>query len=134
MVFLHETGLSRPQVHALLYIYHAGECQISEIGSLTGSSAPAASQLVDRLVQQGWVERSEDPQNRRVKKLRLTEKSLKLISQGVASNHFLRELMARLTANQRETVRAALGYLAEAGEQIHASHVRKVKHHAPHAK
>ncbi len=25
MQFMHETGLSRPQIHALLHIFHAGE-------------------------------------------------------------------------------------------------------------
>ena len=35
MQFMHQTGLSRPQIHALLHIYHAGECAISEIGELS---------------------------------------------------------------------------------------------------
>src|SRR5512140_3914871 len=86
MQFMHETGLSRPQIHALLHIFHAGECPISDIAALTQTSPAAASQLVERLVQQGLVERSEDPGNRRVKKLRLTDKSLKLLQQGISSN------------------------------------------------
>ncbi len=89
MHFMHETGLSRPQIHALLHIYHAGECRVSEISALSDSSPAAASQLVERLVQQGLVQRTEDPANRRIKRLRLTDKSLKLISQGVTSNSFL---------------------------------------------
>ena len=44
MQFMHRTGLSRPQIHALLHIYHSGECPVSEIGRLTGSSKAAASQ------------------------------------------------------------------------------------------
>ncbi len=132
MQFMHQTGLSAPQIHALLYIYHAhnGECQLSEIGELTESSKPAASQLVDRLVQQGLVERTEDPLDRRNKKLRLTHKSLELIQNGVASNHFLVELMSSLPAKQRETVHAAFGYLAHAGRQIQSSHIHKDGKHA----
>jgi DNA-binding MarR family transcriptional regulator len=122
MQFLHQTGLSGPQIHALLHIYHAGECSIAKIGALSGASAAAASQLAERLVQQGLVERSEDPQNRRIKKLRLTEKSLKLIHEGVTSNRFLAELMARLPAEQRETVHAAFGYLAQASREIQSAH------------
>ncbi len=133
MQFMHQTGLSRPQIHALLYIYHAGECRVSEIATLTGSSAAAASQLVDRLVQQGLVERTEDPQNRRVKKLTLTDKSLDLFRQGITSNHFLEELMGALTPPQRKTVHTALGYLAQASERIHSSHQRKGKQHATHS-
>jgi DNA-binding MarR family transcriptional regulator len=130
MQFMHETGLSRPQIHALLYIYHAGTCQISEIGALTASSPAAASQLVERLVQQGLVQRTEDPLNRRIKKLRLTDKSLKLINQGVSSNRFLGDLMAALTPKQRQTVHTAFGYLAQASQQIQSSQKRKGKHNA----
>ena len=125
MQFMHQTGLSTPQINALLHIYHAGECQLSEIGALTDSSKPAASQLVERLVQQGLVERSEDPSDRRNKKLRLTEKSLGLIQNGVTSNHFLVDLMTSLSDEQRETVHAAFGFLAQAGQQIQSSHKQK---------
>jgi len=125
MQFMHQTGLSTPQINALLHIYHAGECQLSEIGGLTDSSKPAASQLVERLVQQGLVERSEDSSDRRNKKLRLTEKSLGLIQNGVTSNHFLMDLMTSLSDEQRETVHAAFGLLAQAGQQIQASHKQK---------
>ncbi len=128
--FLHQTGLTRPQIHALLHIYHAGECQISEIGALTESSPAAASQLVERLVQQGLVQRTEDPLNRRVKKLRLTDKSLKLINQGVTANRSLAALMSELTPKQRKTVHTAFGYLAQASQRIQSSHKRKVKHDA----
>ena len=130
MQFMHQTGLSRPQIHALLHIYHAGECQISEIGALSDSSPAAASQLVERLVQQGLVQRTEDPLNRRIKKLHLTESSLKLINQGVTSNRFLVDLMASLPATQRETVHTAFGYLAQASRQIQSSHKPKVEQHA----
>jgi DNA-binding MarR family transcriptional regulator len=130
MQFMHETGLSRPQIHALLHIFHAGECPISDIAALTGSSPAAASQLVERLVQQGLVQRTEDPQNRRAKKLRLTDKSLELIQEGVTSNHFLADLMEAMPAKRRQVVHAAFGYLAEASRQVHSSPKRKVDHHA----
>lgn len=130
MQFMHHTGLSRPQIHALLHIYHAGECPISEIGALSDSSPAAASQLVDRLVQQGLVQRTEDPLNRRIKKLRLTDKSLRLINQGVTSNRFLVELMAALPEEQRATVHTAIGYLAQASRQIQSSHKPKAVNHA----
>jgi DNA-binding MarR family transcriptional regulator len=133
MQFMQRTGLSGPQIHALLHIYHAGECAISEIGALSGASPAAASQLAERLVQQGLVQRSEDPQNRRIKKLRLTAKSLKLIHEGVTSNRFLAELMARLPANQRETVHAAFGYLAQASREIQFSNEREAEPHASNA-
>ena len=135
MHFMHQTGLSRPQIHALLHIFHAGECQVSDIGALSEATPAAASQLVERLVRQGLVQRSEDPHNRRVKKLRLTARGLQLIHQGVTSNRFLADLMAALPVHQRQVVQAAFGYLANAARQIHpdpmgAPFRRKVEHHA----
>ena len=130
---MHRTGLSGAQIHALLYIFHAEDCRVSDIAVLSGSSPPAASQWVERLVQQGLVERVEDPRNRRIKKLRLTEKSLRWIEEAVASNRSLLALMNALTPRQRQTVQTALGYLAQASGQIHASINRKVEHYASNA-
>ncbi len=130
MQFLHQTGLSMPQIHALMHIYHAGECQLSDIGGLTDSSKPAASQLVDRLVQQGLVERMEDPLDRRIKNLRLTQKGRELIQNGITTSHFLADLIASLPPKQRETVHAAFSYLAQAGGKIRSSHKQKDGKHA----
>lgn len=123
---MHRTGLTGAQIHALLYIFHADDCQVSDIATLSGSSPAAASQLVERLVQQGLVERIEDPHNRRIKRLRLTEQSLRSMHEAVTSNRSLAELMDVLTPGQRKTVHTALGYLARASGQIRDSHKRKV--------
>jgi DNA-binding MarR family transcriptional regulator len=132
MESMRKTGLSAPQIHAVLHIYHSqnGECGLSEISGLTNSSEAAASQLVERLVQQGLVERKEDSQDRRNKKLRLTGVCLKLIQNGITSNHFLTDLMTSMTAKQRETVHAAFGYLAQAGQRIQSSQPQKDGKHA----
>lgn len=129
MQFMHQTGLSTPQINALLHIYHAGECQLSEIGALADSSKAAASQLVERLVQQDLVQRTEDPLDRRNKILRLTAKSLELIQNGVSSNHFLVELMLSLSVEQRQSVHTAFGYLAQAGQHIQSLHKPKDHSH-----
>jgi DNA-binding MarR family transcriptional regulator len=133
MTSMQRSGLSGAQIHALLYIFHADDCQVSDIATLSASSPAAASQLVERLVQHGLVERLEDPRNRRVKKLHLTEKSLQWMHEAVISNRSLVALVDALTPAQRKTVQAALGYLAQASGKIHSSHKRKVEHHAPNA-
>ena len=127
MQFMRQTGLSTPQIHVLMLIYHSknGEIQLSEIVGQSDASKPAASQLVERLVKQGLVERTEDPQDRRNKKLRLTPKSLKMFQYGVTSNHFLMELMQSLPAKHREIVHEAFGYLAQAGQQMKSKHTQK---------
>jgi len=113
MRFMKQHGLSTPQIHALMYIYHAGECQVSDISTLADSSNAAASQLVERLVQQEWVERREDPTNRRTKILKLSGKGKELIRDSVISNHFLKNVMGSLSPDERKTVQAAFTILAQ---------------------
>ncbi len=130
MRIMKQHGLSTPQIHALMYIYHAGECQVSDIGALADVSNAAASQLVERLVQQDWVKRQEDPANRRTKILRLTKKGRGLIRNSIAPNHFLMQVMASLTTDQRETVRAAFTILAQAARRMQMSEKGKDDNHA----
>ena len=113
MQYMKEKGLTMPQVHALMYIFHSGECQVSDIGKLADASMAAASQMAERLVQQGLVERKEDPSNRRIKKLSLTEKGRQLILDSITSNPFLRDKLASLTPDERNTVHTAFTLLAK---------------------
>jgi len=112
MQYMKEQGLTMPQVHALMYIFHAGECQVSEIGTLADASVAAASQMAERLVQQGLVERKEDPSNRRIKKLSLSEKGRKLIMDSFSANPFLKDKLASLSPEERNAVHAAFSILA----------------------
>jgi DNA-binding MarR family transcriptional regulator len=130
MHFLQGTGLSGPQVHALLHIHHAGECRVSEIGALAGSSNAAASQLVERLVRQGLVERTEDPKNRRVKRLRLTQRGHEIIRNSMLENHLLKDFMSALTPTQRAAVHAAITRVVGSDRKAHLTHIQKAGQHA----
>ena len=118
MASMKQHGLSTPQIHALMYIFHAGECQVSDIGTLADVSNAAASQLVERLVQQGLVDRREDPRDRRNKLLSLSSKGKELFHESVLENQFLMEIMAKLTPAERQAVHNAFMLLAQTGRQI----------------
>src|SRR5512136_1380967 len=111
-------GLSTPQIHALMYIHHFGGCQVSDMAMMAEVSNAAASQLVERLVQQGLVERREDPQDRRYKLVTLSTKGKELIRESVVSNQFWMEIMAALAPGQRQTIHEAFLLMAQKGEQI----------------
>jgi DNA-binding MarR family transcriptional regulator len=81
--WMNDCGLTRSQIGALMRLYYHGDCPISEIGDDLGISTAAASQLVDRLVQMDLLERVEDPHDRRVKKVYLSDAGIALISHGV---------------------------------------------------
>lgn len=80
--FAKEHDLSMGQHSVLMRLYHADRCGVGEVGSQLGITNAAASQLVDKLVQQGCVERAEDPDDRRVKRLTLTPSGRQLVELG----------------------------------------------------
>src|SRR5512136_645577 len=81
--FMDETGLSFSQINILMRLLHGGNAGVSEIGGQLGVTNAAASQAVDRLVQMGLIERTEDPVDRRAKRLTLTAKGHAVIEQGI---------------------------------------------------
>ncbi len=119
MHYMKSQGLSMQQVHALMYIYHNGECQVSDIRDLGQVTNAAASQMTDRLVQAGWVEREEAPTDRRVKLLRLSGKGRELIRASILSNQSLRNLLDGLTEKQKATLHEALQILSQSFGKNH---------------
>ena len=70
--FMGDTGLSFTHVNILMRLFHGGISGVSEIGEHMGITNAAASQTVDRLVHMGLIMRTEDPDDRRAKRLELT--------------------------------------------------------------
>ena len=70
--FMRNSGLSMPQVSALFRLYYQGQCGVTDIADHLDVTSAAASQMIERLVQQGLLERSEDPNDRRVKQIDLS--------------------------------------------------------------
>lgn len=110
--FVKSMGLSMPQFSILMQLYYRGAFSISEISDRFGISVPAASQLVEKLVQAGYLERAEDPKDRRARLLPLSSKGKKLIEQGFKSRYrWMDELSRELTPEEREKVIEALRIL-----------------------
>ncbi len=112
LLFAKETGVSMPQIGAMFHIRQRGACGVSAVGDELGVTSAAASQMLDRLVQQKLIERSEDPSDRRNKQIVLTEKGHALLQQSVrARQDWLRELDGLLTPAESELVNQALEIL-----------------------
>lgn len=106
-------GFSISQVGALFRLYRHGlSTGVSDIGDHLGVSSAAASQMIDRLVQQGLLLRSEDPDDRRVKRITLTEQGRKVIDDGVGGRErWFTSVGERMSEQERETVLAGLKIL-----------------------
>ena len=66
-------NLSLHQFGALFHIHRSGGCAVSDISDDLGITTAAVSQMLERLVQSGLIARSEDPNDRRAKRIDLTE-------------------------------------------------------------
>jgi DNA-binding MarR family transcriptional regulator len=92
-----EVQLTMAQLKAL-FALSRGALSVSEVGEALGTGKAAASLLVDRLVQLGLVERTEDPADRRRTLVHLTpeaERSVSHLREGERER--FREWLDRLT-------------------------------------
>jgi DNA-binding MarR family transcriptional regulator len=107
------------QFGILMQLHYQHQCGITDISNRMEISSAAASQLVDKLVQGALLERTEDPQDRRVKKLKLTAKGQGLIDAGIqARSSWMDELIATLTPEESAVVVEGFSILTEAARRI----------------
>ena len=108
-----------PQLSTLMRLYHQGACGVSDIGSHLGVTNAAASQMIDRLVLQGLLERSEDPNDRRGKQIQVTPKGRKLIEDGIEARRlWMEELTTELTSDEQQLITHALILLTQAALRL----------------
>jgi DNA-binding MarR family transcriptional regulator len=102
----HEPGWSLPQLHALGYVRLHPGASLSELAGYLGIGLPTASTLVSRLVDAGFLERRDDPAERRRVSLTLTEHG---VGRFEGALHLARqELAERLEGlSQRDMARIA---------------------------
>ena len=117
--FMDETDLSPSQVGTLMWLYHNERCGVSDIGEHLGITTAASSQMVDRLVGQGLLERSEDPNDRRFKQVTLTPAGKSLVESGIeARQKWMERLTSNLTPEEQQMIVEALSLLAEAAQKL----------------
>ena len=86
---MNDAGLTLQQVLLMSRVEEFGSASLAELADESPASLPALSQMVDRIVQKGWLDRSEDSIDRRRKAIRITPRA------GV----FLRRLEAARSAD-----------------------------------
>lgn len=73
--------LSVPQFRALAFLNRHPGSSLSNLAEHLGVTRPTASAMIERLVQRGFVNRTEHPQERRHIDLKLTEAGLTYLQQ-----------------------------------------------------
>jgi DNA-binding MarR family transcriptional regulator len=119
MVAMKDSGLSTSQLNTLMRLHYRGSCPVSGISDELGLTAAAGSQIVDRLAGMGLIERSEDPTDRRVRRVRLTAKGRGLVARGVKARiAWTRGLARRIPSGELKTIIEALERLTQAADAL----------------
>jgi len=119
LAYARENSISMSQLGALFRIHHRGSSGVTDLGDHLGVTSSAASQLLERLVQQGLILRSEDPSDRRAKQLILTEKGRQVLQESIrARQSWLSDLSATLSEREKEAIIAALNILIDRASHL----------------
>ena len=122
--FAKATGLSMPQFGILMQLHYHKDCGVSDLSGRFDITSAAASQLVDKLVQSGLIQREEDPNDRRAKRLNLTDKGIGLIQQDIEKRYrWVNQLAKKLSAEEREKVAEALNIMIQAAQELESEPV-----------
>lgn len=114
ILYSKKSGLSMSHIGALFHICHGSASGVSDIGDHLGVTCAAASQMLERLVQQGLILRSEDPNDRRVKRIVLTDKGQRALQESLhVRQSWMEDLSYSLTREEKEQIVAALKILIE---------------------
>ncbi len=118
ILYMKENELSMSQIGALFQIQR-GTSNVSDLGEGLGITIAAASQMLERLVQQGLIQRSEDPLDRRAKKLILTDKGKGILQKSVQARQvWMGDMAAALSGQEKEQIAEALKIMIEKTKQL----------------
>jgi len=98
-----ELGLTRSQWWVLNHLFRNNGVTQSELAELLEVEKPTLGRLLDRLEQKGWVRREADANDRRAKRVFLTQEVEPAIkAMRTAAAEMRRDAVAGLSAEQQE--------------------------------
>ena len=117
--YARESGLSMSQLGALFLIHRGGGSGVTDLGDDLGVTSSAASQMLERLVQQELVLRSEDPSDRRVKQIALTAKGFQVVEESMHTRQrWVSDLAQNLSDAEKGDILPALNLLLDRAVQL----------------
>jgi DNA-binding MarR family transcriptional regulator len=110
---LDELDLSMSHIKALQVLADCGcELSVKEVSEEVGLSLPGGSRTVDALLRRGYLERREDEQDRRMKRIGITDAGRDVARRIVGARlEGLEEFTSSLTPDQRARLMTALSDL-----------------------
>lgn len=109
MHFIRKRGLTMPQMNLLMYLYYHGACEITHLAEPLQVGKSAISQIVERMVQQGYLERSAVDGDRRTRMVRISPAAEQVILEAIAARQGWLDAPSReLPAEEQELLLHAL--------------------------
>ena len=119
MHYARKKGLSRSMIGTLFHLSHRDHAGVTDLGEHLGVSSAAASQMLERLVEEGLIERSEDPDDRRMKKITLTDKGSKVMKESVSARlGWLKELEATFSEEEKRQITVAMELIIKKAKAV----------------
>jgi MarR family transcriptional regulator for hemolysin len=108
------SGVSQAQFHALAYIKALGPLSQSELADRLWITPATTARLVDRMERDGWAVREADPDDRRVKRVTLTEKAAGVWNEiSRLGREMLDQAYGGVHSSEIETVKRVLARVRE---------------------
>jgi len=112
---LFSSNLTMSQLKTLFVLRHRGASGGQDLARAMGVSLATMTGIVDRLVAQALVERSEDPKDRRVRRVALSPHGREVVDGIItAGNEHQRRLMQRLDVEELSVLERASAILEQA--------------------
>jgi DNA-binding MarR family transcriptional regulator len=108
-----DLGLTMPQFKALVAVSGSEGVPVTKLGCELGIAQPSASLLVEALVQRGYAQRAEDPEDRRRALVTATAAGEELLAQlRLGRRQTFEDWLARLSEEDTAALERGLGALA----------------------
>ena len=120
-----EVGVTMAQAKVLYVVMAAGELRMSELAARLGIGLSSASELVERLVEVGYLRRHSDADDRRQVVVTTTPDAIELLERFRELNQRqLRALLGRLDREELDTVDRSIEILVNAVDRTTAARHR----------
>ncbi len=120
---IQDLDFTLPQFMVLYYLSRHREelLTVSQLASVITLSQPAASQLIDRLLQRGLLTRRENPEDRRQKLISINDEGMALLERiDQRREEKMRELFSSIPVDHLARIQRALDDLNDIFSQVPA--------------
>jgi DNA-binding MarR family transcriptional regulator len=109
--------LTIAQLKSLFFIRNQGSTNLGTLAAALGVTPTNTTGIIDRLVKQGLVSRTENPENRRMLLLRATDKGEELVGRlRERRRGYMSEVLQRMSVDELATLAQGLASLVKAAE------------------